>query len=101
MVPGTRRPPCHCAVLEHTLGSDQGFLTASHAPRLSMRPAGTGKVHGDRHPKISDNVLIGASASILGNIRIGKGAQVDYSMLCWVFRAGLGWTTSGSGRARR
>ncbi|PSC73471.1 serine acetyltransferase 2 [Micractinium conductrix] len=37
---------------------------------------GTGKVHGDRHPKISDNVLIGASASILGNIRIGKGAQV-------------------------
>ena len=38
--------------------------------------AGTGKVHGDRHPKISDNVLIGASASILGNIRVGKGAQV-------------------------
>ncbi|KAL4423886.1 hypothetical protein ABPG75_001187 [Micractinium tetrahymenae] len=37
---------------------------------------GTGKVHGDRHPKISDNVLIGASASILGNIRVGKGAQV-------------------------
>lgn len=37
---------------------------------------GTGKEHGDRHPKISDNVLIGASATILGNIRIGKGAQV-------------------------
>jgi serine O-acetyltransferase len=29
---------------------------------------GTGKVHGDRHPKISDNVLIGASASILVHI---------------------------------
>jgi len=37
---------------------------------------GTGKVDGDRHPKISDNVLIGASATILGGIRIGKGAQV-------------------------
>jgi serine O-acetyltransferase len=37
---------------------------------------GTGKEHGDRHPKVSDNVLIGASATILGNILIGKGAQV-------------------------
>jgi serine O-acetyltransferase len=37
---------------------------------------GTGKQHGDRHPKVSDNVLIGANATILGNIRIGKGAQV-------------------------
>ena len=38
--------------------------------------AGTGKEVGDRHPKVSDNVLIGASATILGNITIGKGAQV-------------------------
>lgn len=37
---------------------------------------GTGKEDGDRHPKISDNVLIGAAATILGNIRIGKGAMV-------------------------
>lgn len=37
---------------------------------------GTGKEHGDRHPKVSDNVLIGANATVLGNIRIGKGAQV-------------------------
>ncbi|PRW44585.1 serine O-acetyltransferase [Chlorella sorokiniana] len=37
---------------------------------------GTGKEDGDRHPKISDNVLIGASARILGNIRIGRSAQV-------------------------
>jgi serine acetyltransferase len=37
---------------------------------------GTGKDHGDRHPKISDNVLIGASATVLGNIRIGEGAQI-------------------------
>ena len=31
---------------------------------------------GDRHPKVNDNVLIGANATILGNISIGKGAQV-------------------------
>lgn len=37
---------------------------------------GTGKQHGDRHPKVYDNVLIGASATILGNIDIGKGSQV-------------------------
>jgi len=38
--------------------------------------AGTGKEVGDRHPKVNDNVLIGANATILGNITIGKGAQV-------------------------
>ena len=37
---------------------------------------GTGKEVGDRHPKISDNVLIGACATVLGNITIGKGAQI-------------------------
>ncbi|KAK9868049.1 hypothetical protein WJX84_002711 [Apatococcus fuscideae] len=37
---------------------------------------GTGKAGGDRHPKIQNNVLIGASATVLGNIVVGKGAQV-------------------------
>lgn len=37
---------------------------------------GTGKVGGDRHPKVGSGVLIGAGAEILGNIRIGDGAQV-------------------------
>ncbi|MEL7047438.1 MAG: serine O-acetyltransferase [Pseudomonadota bacterium] len=32
---------------------------------------GSGKESGDRHPKIGDNVLIGAGAKILGNIRVG------------------------------
>ena len=41
-----------------------------------MTLGGTGKEVGDRHPKIHDNVLIGASATILGNIVVGKGAQV-------------------------
>ncbi|AXK38697.1 serine O-acetyltransferase [Crenobacter cavernae] len=37
---------------------------------------GTGKVHGDRHPKIGNGVLIGANASILGNIEVGDGAKI-------------------------
>ncbi|ONK79107.1 uncharacterized protein A4U43_C01F3010 [Asparagus officinalis] len=42
---------------------------------------GTGKVGGDRHPKIGDGVLIGAGATILGNIRIGEGAKVGAGSL--------------------
>jgi serine O-acetyltransferase len=37
---------------------------------------GTGKVAGDRHPKVRRGVLIGAGAKILGNIEIGEGAKV-------------------------
>jgi hypothetical protein len=37
---------------------------------------GTGKQTGDRHPKVGANVLIGAGASILGNIKIGDGAKI-------------------------
>jgi serine O-acetyltransferase len=37
---------------------------------------GTGKEHGDRHPKIGPGVLIGAGASILGNIKVGQDARI-------------------------
>ena len=37
---------------------------------------GTGKETGDRHPKIRHGVLIGAGASILGNIEIGHCSKV-------------------------
>jgi len=37
---------------------------------------GTGKEHGDRHPKIRNGVLIGAGAKILGNIEVGHCARV-------------------------
>ncbi|WOI52650.1 serine O-acetyltransferase [Parvularcula sp. LCG005] len=37
---------------------------------------GTGKDNEDRHPKIGNNVLIGAGAKILGNIKVGNGAKV-------------------------
>ncbi len=42
----------------------------------SVTLGGTGKEHGDRHPKIGDGVLISAGAKILGNIRVGAGAKV-------------------------
>ncbi|CAN6307666.1 unnamed protein product [Urochloa humidicola] len=37
---------------------------------------GTGKESGDRHPKVGDRVLIGAGASVLGNVHIGAGAKI-------------------------
>lgn len=37
---------------------------------------GTGKVSGDRHPKVRRGVLIGAGAKILGNIEVGAGSRV-------------------------
>jgi serine O-acetyltransferase len=37
---------------------------------------GTGKEVGDRHPKIRRGVMIGAGATVLGNIVIGAGARV-------------------------
>ncbi|HWK96119.1 MAG TPA: serine O-acetyltransferase [Pseudolabrys sp.] len=37
---------------------------------------GTGKENEDRHPKIRQGVMIGAGASILGNIEIGRCARI-------------------------
>lgn len=37
---------------------------------------GTGAADEDRHPKVGNNVLLGAGASILGNIKIGDRAKV-------------------------
>ena len=51
------------------VGDNCSFL---HAVTLG----GSGKETGDRHPKIADNVLIGAGAKILGNIRVGHCSRV-------------------------
>lgn len=37
---------------------------------------GTGKVSGDRHPKIRRGVMIGAGANVLGNVEIGECSKV-------------------------
>ncbi|MEM8689137.1 MAG: serine O-acetyltransferase [Pseudomonadota bacterium] len=42
----------------------------------SVTLGGTGKVDGDRHPKVGSGVLIGAGASVLGNIKIGDCSRV-------------------------
>lgn len=37
---------------------------------------GTGKEKGKRHPTLGDNVVIGANATVLGNIRIGNNVKI-------------------------
>lgn len=57
------------------------FAPCSNAPAAAntqqrVTLGGTGKETGDRHPKIADNVLIGACTTVLGNIHIGEGALI-------------------------
>lgn len=42
----------------------------------SVTLGGTGKEHGDRHPKIGNGVLIGAGAKVLGNISVGHCSRI-------------------------
>mmetsp|Transcript_22180 Transcript_22180/g.33778 ORF Transcript_22180/g.33778 Transcript_22180/m.33778 type:complete len:520 (+) Transcript_22180:307-1866(+) len=42
---------------------------------------GSGKRGVDRHPKIGDGALLGTGATILGNIKVGKGCQVGAGTL--------------------
>ncbi len=42
----------------------------------SVTLGGTGKEGGDRHPKIGENVMIGAGAKVLGNITVGKCSRI-------------------------
>lgn len=37
----------------------------------------TGKVTGDRHPKLGNGVVVGAGSLILGNIKIGSGTKIE------------------------
>lgn len=37
---------------------------------------GTGKEHGKRHPTLENEVIVGAGAKVLGNIKIGKGTRI-------------------------
>jgi serine O-acetyltransferase len=42
----------------------------------SVTLGGTGKDSGDRHPKISECVMIGAGAKVLGNISVGRCCRI-------------------------
>ena len=65
--------------LDHATGLVVGE-TATIGDNVSMLHGvtlgGTGKDHGDRYPKIGDGVLIGAGASIIGNIEVGRCARI-------------------------
>lgn len=69
----------HGIMLDHASGIVVGE-TAVIEDNVSMLQGvtlgGTGKETGDRHPKIRHGVLIGAGASILGNIEVGEGAKI-------------------------
>ncbi len=52
-----------------TIGDDVSIL---HGVTLG----GTGKEGGDRHPKIGNGVLLGAGATVLGNIKVGSCSRV-------------------------
>ncbi len=66
-------------MLDHATGFVVGETAAAgdncsflHAVTLG----GSGKETGDRHPKIGDNVLVGAGAKILGNIKVGSCSRI-------------------------
>ena len=42
----------------------------------SVTLGGTGKIGGDRHPKIGRGVLLSAGCKVIGNIHVGDGAKV-------------------------
>ncbi|KAG8364714.1 hypothetical protein BUALT_Bualt18G0027500 [Buddleja alternifolia] len=51
--------------------------TVKMVPKLiSVVTCGTGKISGDRHPKIGDGVVIGAGTCVLGNIRVQNNAKI-------------------------
>lgn len=66
-------------MLDHATGIVIGE-TAIVEDNVSIMQAvtlgGTGKVTGDRHPKVRAGVLISAGAKVIGNIEIGEGAKV-------------------------
>lgn len=69
----------HGIMLDHATGFVMGE-TATIGNDCSILQGvtlgGTGKADEDRHPKVGNGVLIGAGASILGNIKIGDSAKV-------------------------
>ncbi|OVA00602.1 Bacterial transferase hexapeptide repeat [Macleaya cordata] len=64
----------HGILLDHATGVVIGETAVVGNKGVTL--GGTGNEIGDRHPKIGQGALIGASATILGNIKIGEGAMV-------------------------
>ncbi len=61
----------------HSIVIGETAVVADNVSMLhSVTLGGTGKEDGDRHPKIGQNVLIGAGAKVLGNITVGCGSRI-------------------------
>lgn len=66
-------------LLDHATGFVAGETTVIDSDVSILHEVtlgGTGKVRGDRHPKVRSGVLLGAGAKVLGNVVIGEGAKV-------------------------
>mmetsp|Transcript_26730 Transcript_26730/g.67030 ORF Transcript_26730/g.67030 Transcript_26730/m.67030 type:complete len:405 (+) Transcript_26730:3-1217(+) len=75
--PGARIGPG--AFIDHATGiviGETAVLGARCSILHHVTLGGSGRAHGDRHPKVGDDVLIGAGATLLGNIRIGNRVQI-------------------------
>ncbi|MCL7050963.1 hypothetical protein MKW94_013942 [Papaver nudicaule] len=69
----------HGILLDHATGvviGETSVIGNNVSILHNVTLGGTGKLCGDRHPKIGDGVLIGACSSILGNVKIGEGAKI-------------------------
>jgi serine O-acetyltransferase len=69
----------HGILLDHATGvviGETAVVGNNVSILQSVTLGGTGKIEGDRHPKIGNGVLISAGAKILGNISVGDGAKV-------------------------
>jgi len=69
----------HGVMLDHATGFVMGetaVIGNDCSILQGVTLGGTGKADEDRHPKIGDRVLIGANASVLGNIKISNGAKI-------------------------
>jgi len=69
----------HGIMLDHGTGiviGETAVLGNNISILQGVTLGGSGKDSGDRHPKVSDGVMIGANASILGNLSIGTCAKV-------------------------
>lgn len=69
----------HGILMDHATGVVVGetaviedYVSLLHEVTLG----GSGKLTGDRHPKIRRGVLISAGAKILGNVEVGEGAKI-------------------------
>lgn len=69
----------HGIMLDHATGTvigETSVIENNVSIMQSVTLGSTGKNTGDRHPKIRQNVMIGAGSIILGNIEIGMGAKI-------------------------